>query len=177
MTRGVYARQSMEARFWSKVRKSDSCWGWVGPRTVYGYGAFWRDGQNRHAHRVSFELANGSVPEGLFVLHHCDNRSCVRPDHLYVGTHLDNMRDRNARGRTARGDRMPHERVHGEAHPQAKLTAEQVLDIRRRYQPGNGGVLMREFGISQAALWGIVNGKSWKHLERVEGQRLPESIW
>lgn len=89
--------------FWSKVDKTGECWVWVAGRFVTGYGAY----RNQGAHRVSWGLMNGPIPAGLFVLHRCDNPPCVRPDHLFLGTHTDNMHDKVAKGR-ASGQQLTH---------------------------------------------------------------------
>lgn len=104
MPTGVYPRRSkpLAERFWEKVRKSDGCWEWTGSRNAAGYGKLSEGaaGSPRlRAHRVSWELANGPVPAGLWVLHRCDNPPCVRPDHLWLGTRLDNMQDCARKGR------------------------------------------------------------------------------
>lgn len=87
--------------FWRHVRKSDGCWEWQGNRNNRNYGMSWYHplGKKIPAHRVSWLLAHGEIPEGMCVLHKCDNRPCVRPDHLFLGTHSDNTRDMNAKGR------------------------------------------------------------------------------
>jgi hypothetical protein len=93
---------SLEDRFWAKVDKSGECWVWTGSRNWAGYGylgAVRGHGRQLAAHRVSWELANGSIPEGLHVLHHCDNPPCVRPEHLFVGTRSDNLSDAGRKGR------------------------------------------------------------------------------
>lgn len=92
----------VEDRFWSKVEKTETCWLFRGCRqTKIGldYGGFAYKGQTRVAHRVAWELSNGEIPGKLFVLHKCDVPRCVRPDHLYLGTQKDNMRDASLRGR------------------------------------------------------------------------------
>jgi hypothetical protein len=93
----------MEERFWEKVRKSDQCWEWIASKTRNGYGFFHRGGRVDRkpirAHRLSWELHNGPIPDGLWVLHKCDNPCCVRPDHLFIGTRSDNMKDCAAKGR------------------------------------------------------------------------------
>lgn len=95
-------RASTEDRFWSKVEKSDGCWEWQGSRTK-GYGKFWAgSGGLVRAPRFSWKLHNGPIPDGLHVLHSCDNPPCVRPDHLFLGTNLENIRDRMAKGRRTR---------------------------------------------------------------------------
>lgn len=91
-------------RFWSHVVKSDGCWIWTaGTYKHGGYGLISIGDRNHRTHRVAWILANGEIPEGLFVCHHCDNPPCVRPDHLFLGTNLDNMRDSNQKGRLTKG--------------------------------------------------------------------------
>lgn len=96
------AQRPLAEILWVSVDKSGDCWVWT-KSTRYGYGMFARreNGKTKHylAHRVSWELANGPIPEGLQVLHHCDNPPCVRPDHLFLGTQFDNMQDAAAKGR------------------------------------------------------------------------------
>lgn len=84
---------TLEQRFIKKVNKTENCWIWIGARDTFGYGAMTVNKKNVNSHRVSYELFNGSIPEGLFVRHTCHNPACVNPKHLIVGTHRDNMRD------------------------------------------------------------------------------------
>lgn len=85
--------------FWAKVIKGDGCWEWVGGVTSAGYGSFCADGEFINAHRFSWKLHFGPIPDGKHVLHKCDNRRCVRPVHLFLGTNDDNIRDRISKGR------------------------------------------------------------------------------
>lgn len=85
-------------RFWAKVRKTDGCWEWTAAKFHFGHGEFRLNGKQVRASRVSYEMHTGPIPNGLNVNHHCDNPSCVRPEHLYVGTQGENMRDRDSRG-------------------------------------------------------------------------------
>lgn len=151
-------------KFWSRVDKSagpDACWPWTGCRQPRGYGHFYPAFRvNLYAHRVAWELANGApVPAGMFVMHACDNPACVNPAHLSVGTQSDNMQDCARKGRAHRVS------LQGEAHPNAKLTEAQVVEIRRRKGAGESiAVLAREFSVSEALIYFIANGRAWRHV-------------
>jgi hypothetical protein len=95
------------ARFWAKVDRSDpdGCWPWIGHRIRKGYGIHWAFNRKTVAHRRAYELTYGSIPDGLFVCHHCDNPPCCNPDHLFVGTNSDNMQDCIRKGRFSKGSK------------------------------------------------------------------------
>lgn len=162
--------QPIASRFWSKVDTSGDCWEWTGcQRAGYGYFRV-AAGHMEMAHRFSWQLAYGPISNGLFVCHACDNPRCVRPDHLFLGTHDENMADMVRKGRSPSGDRNPSrrfpERVSRGEHHTAKLTEAQVRDIRARYTPGYGHLteLGREFGVTPDAIKFIVTRQTWKHI-------------
>lgn len=147
-------------RFWSKVKKTRGCWWWVGAKFSNGYGRFWAS-KEYLAHRVSWELHNGPIPEGLHVLHRCDNPSCVRPDHLSVGTHKENMRDMVNKGRSSHSTG-----TNGENHYRSKITAKDVKEIREKYSNSKTPlkIIAQEFGLSKIHINKILLRKIWKHI-------------
>ncbi|HUT15273.1 MAG TPA: HNH endonuclease signature motif containing protein [Anaerolineae bacterium] len=150
--------QDWKDRYWEKVdvRGKDECWEWVAGTNSRGYGQLQVDGKSAYAHRLAWELENGPIPEELCVLHRCDNRNCVNPAHLWLGTNADNSRDMVKKGRPARGAEHAH----------AKLTRQEVQQIRHLYSTGE--YLQRElgkrFGVSESHVSGIVNRKYWAWL-------------
>lgn len=170
------ARTDPVRRFWSKasVDEPDACWEWTSKnRDRDGYGYFKVAGRMWRAPRYAFNLANPDAPIGddEMVCHTCDNPPCVNPAHLIRGAALDNSADQVERDRTVTGDRHhtrrdPSTRRRGEANGSARLTAEQVLEIRRRYAAGEKQVpLAAVFGVSQPIISQIIRRKVWTHLE------------
>lgn len=178
-------------RFWRHVRKTEGCWLWIGATRNSGYGQFWEpqsnrpDAKNWTPHRFSWVLHFGQIQAGKCVLHHCDVKLCVRPDHLFLGTHTDNMADCKAKGRNARGDTHysrtkpwavargdrhssrthPERMARGENNGNAKLTAGQVLEIRHRRS--NGETLMTiadRFCVPFQHIGAICQRKVWQHI-------------
>lgn len=131
------------------------CWLWTGAVSD-GYGSTMFHGRSARAHRLSWEAHHGPIAHGLYVCHSCDVRSCVNPDHLFLGTHLENMADRDEKGRNKLNS-MP-----GEKHPLAKLNESAVLDIRESAE--TGAALARKYGVSQSAICDIRLRRNWKHL-------------
>lgn len=146
----------MPTRFWEKVRVTPGCWLWQASTNPRGYGVFGLHGKTPLAHRVSWELHNQPVPAGLWVLHRCDTPSCVNPDHLWLGTHEENMKDMAAKRRGRSGHPMGVLAYH------AKLTAEQARTIR---QLRAAGVLQCElamqFGVHRSTVQEISRGRTY----------------
>jgi len=140
-------------RFYNKVNKQaeNGCWTWTASCFHRGYGQFKLGGTMKSAHRVSWMFEHGPIPAGLHVLHRCDNRRCVNPDHLWLGTHADNMRDKAEKGRAA-----------GESHPNAKLTEADVHAIRADKRSQRA--IAAEYGVSISQIGFIKNRKRWSHI-------------
>lgn len=156
-----------EERFWSRVDKRGDCWIWTGFIRPNGYGQFWLDGPIR-AHRASYIFNVGPIPNGLCVLHRCDVRACVRPDHLFLGTKADNNADMRAKGRAVlppRDGSIKPPILRGEANHRAKLTERDVREIRDRHSTGESiGSISRAFGIAHIHASYIIRRKKWAHV-------------
>lgn len=149
-----YNAEWLRTRFWPKVeiQESNQCWIWKAAVRSKGYGQIkaLRSRLVLDAHRVAYELAHGSIPEGMCVLHHCDNPPCVNAEHLFLGTRADNDRDRDEKGRTKFGEQLAFSR----------LTTAQVEQIRMRYaQAELQDHLAAEFGVTQQHVSNIVHYK------------------
>jgi DNA-binding CsgD family transcriptional regulator len=161
MPKGHYVRtkfRPISERLFAKVNKTRTCWEWTGSVGQMGHGQIMADrntSPTRHllsTHRVSWEIHIGPIPDGLCVLHKCDNPRCVRPSHLFLGTKADNTADMLRKQREARGVDLP----------QAKLTEKQVLAIRSAEGPQSA--IAKRYGISQSLVSNIRRRVYWKHL-------------
>lgn len=142
----------LEERYWTKVDRTDvdGCWPWTAHRTFDGYGVFWRDGRDWIASRVGWELAFGPIPDGMLVLHSCDNRACQQPAHWFLGTNADNMADKMRKGRWG---------------GKCVLTHEAVREIRQRRTTGEScAAIGRAFGVHRSTVSGIIRGERWRNV-------------
>lgn len=169
--------EKQRQRFWSKVDKTDTCWNWTRALSRWGYGISAPCYGDGLAHRASWVDANGPIPDGMFVCHHCDNPKCVRPSHLFLGTPHDNALDKVVKGRQSRGRahgdtfrghrhgaNTHPEKFRGEGNCKAKLTVAQVVDIRARAAGRTDGSLAAEFGVSRYTINSIRRGITWRHV-------------
>lgn len=152
-------------RFWQGVNKEGpihpvlktKCWSWIGTKFASGYGKIVSPIEVR-AHRFSFKLLVGDIPDNLYVLHRCDNRECVNPEHLFLGNHLKNMKDMTDKGRQAKGEKS---NLH-------KLSEKEVLEIRDRYIPYDSrhgvAAIARELGYAYHTIYFIISRVTWKHV-------------
>ena len=145
---------ALEVRFWAKVKKTAGCWLWTAS-TRNGYGQIGNPGRKvLLAHRVSWELANGPIPDGMWVLHRCDNPPCVRPSHLFLGTPKMNSQDSKRKGRNNRG----------ENHGHAKLTESMVEEILILRELGmTYEAMASRFPVGSIAIGKVVRGDNWSH--------------
>lgn len=151
-------RLSPLERFLLKVQVSeDGCWQWLASRDIDGYGKFGYNGDSRPAHAVAYALAYGKIPEGMCVLHHCDNRSCVRPSHLFLGTRQDNTRDMVEKGRSARGNR------NGSG---PRKTDDEIVAMRAQYDSGKCSFahVAKVYNVSRITAMRICKRQRYRHV-------------
>jgi hypothetical protein len=151
----ITSTASTTERFWYFVRKHESCWEWIGAVGRNGYGRFWDGKRLALVHRFAFELHFGEIPPSKFICHHCDNRRCVRPDHLFVGTAKDNREDMLRKGRWRKSRPVG---LRGEKNGSAKLRDYQLPEIRARLASGaTQTAVALEYGVSQHTIWRIAH--------------------
>ena len=155
---------SLAERFWFHVMRTDGCWLW-NAATSKGYGVIRVDGRNVLAHRLAYELTYGLLLPGLCVCHHCDVKACVRPEHLFLGTHTDNMRDMSRKHGHPSTVHIAS-RPRGEAQYCAKLTEVQVREIRRLYSQEQCPIIemSRRYRVTRRTIQTIVRNQGWRHL-------------
>lgn len=162
--------QTLAARFWANANaRSDdesACWAWRLSTNSQGYGRFSIGGRHSLAHRIAWRLIRGDIPAGAFVCHHCDNPLCVRPDHLFLGNHADNMRDMKLKGR--QGLHMsitkPESIRRGSRHPFAKLNETAARHIREARERGVPlAALSKQFGVAQSVISRVAHKAIWRH--------------
>ena len=146
-------------RFWTKVDKSGDCWEWLGANNGTGYGHYWYKDKVWNTHRFSWIIKNGEIPAGLYICHHCDNRLCVNPEHLFLGTAKDNMQDASRKGRLINCGGTK-----GENHGMSKLTKVEVLKIREYYPESTLKELAEKYDVIPMTIWRVVKRISWNHV-------------
>jgi len=143
----------VEESFWEKVEigSASDCWEWLASTHKDGYGRF----RNGLAHRVSWKLSKGEIPQGMYVCHRCDNPLCCNPSHLFLGTQADNMSDMVNKGRC-------HDH-HGENNPKSKLTEKDVFEIHRMKNSGlfSNKQIASSFGVTPTTISYALSGKTW----------------
>lgn len=155
--------QRLQDRFWENVMPIPECgcWIWLKATHYKGYGELRFNGKKDKAHRVAYILANGNIPEGMQVLHHCDTPPCINPKHLFLGTNTDNAKDSVKKGRSHL-NRLGRK---GEEHPLALLNNHDIIEIRNSNLIGRD--LAAKYGVCESEINFIKQGKRWKHIPGV----------
>lgn len=157
---GRFSTENLEERFWEKVviLGHKDCWEWKAAKVGIGYGHFGVEGKLKLAHRMSYQFASGKkIPDGMCVLHTCDNPGCVNPQHLVLGTIQENNQDKARKKRSSWGEKAST----------AKLTRKQVQEIRELYKPWvvSTRKLATKYGLGKSAIWRIISRQSWDNVE------------
>lgn len=148
-TRDQYI-EAMKIKFEKFVIRSSGCWDWAAYKNKQGYGIMLHRNKTLKAHRASYMIYKGDIPDGIFVLHACDNPSCANPEHLFLGNNLINMRDMAAKKRNK---------------PRSKLLEHQIKTIKQLLKLGvSCAKIGRDYNVSDVCIWSIKNNKSWKDI-------------
>ena len=175
MDRPNWWERTIADRLWEKVKKQegDGCWEWFGAADQHGYGSMTIEHRRKKAHRVSYELVHGPIPEGLHLCHKCDNPKCVRPDHLFPGTAKVNLQDAAAKGLLA-----------GEIQGVAKLSNDQAKAIYQSFieSSGNPRSVAERHGVSRSCIIDLLKGRRWSFITHGEFgvhrlQRVAQSMY
>ena len=160
---------TIQDNFWNFFEvDSNECWNWTRSMTNKGYGHFSLNGKDMTAHRMSWILTNGEIPNGLCVCHKCDNPRCINPNHLFLGTKLDNAKDAIDKGRFRFVSKK--DKAFGEKHGLTTLKNRDVKEIVHKYRNGIAKTtkLSKEYGVCVQTICNIVKGKTWSHITGVK---------
>jgi len=156
-------------RLLSSVNTIDpnSCWEWLKRINLGGYGSIGINGKTCLAHRISYEIFKDKIPDNMLVCHSCDNRKCINPDHLFLGTYKDNCQDMIKKGR----NRLPIGKDHWHFNNGIKLCKNNVIKIKEKLKNGTSALkIALEFNVTSHTIYGIKNGKTWRHVMLEEGK-------
>ena len=160
--------KSLEERFWSKVniKSNNECWNWIAGIGTHGYGSFKYNGKNTGSNVMAWILTNGEIKNNLWVLHSCDNKLCCNPNHLFLGTALNNNRDMFSKGRNVVALKTnPKLAARGENVAGAKLKEFQVIEIREKLLKGSSELsIAKEYNVSPPTIRDIKSNRTWKHV-------------
>lgn len=146
---------STECKFLGNIVKTETCWNWIGEKNMHGYGEIGINSKAVLAHRYAFESYISPIKNGMYVLHSCDNRSCVNPGHLRLGTAADNLRDASLKGRLIKGSSVAV----------SKLKEADIPEIRQLYKDGlTQEKISKKFGVTQSMIGRIVRKVWWRHV-------------
>lgn len=169
---------SIKCHLLDRIQKKEDCWEWMGSLTKVGYGKIQVKNKNYTTHRLSYEIFKGQIPDGNMICHSCDNKKCINPEHLWVGSAKDNMHDMIQKGRKVaktgwkhteetkqKFKLRPHSDRRGEKHHLSKLTSEDVLNIRKMIESGEKIIdIARKYNVDQSAISNIKRKRNWSHI-------------